>query len=572
MKQRIQEWKEKLEVSKGDMKWLMQEGKGTLRYMAGFLVISLIGMGFSLVSPYISKLVVDAVSGANPHFSWKLILLMLASSLLGLAFSAGSKIFSSYVNEKFAFSVRAKMFDRTQRGKWLNISKFHSGDMMVRLVTDVGTITSNILTLLPDLIVSFAQLLIILFIVFSYDPLLALIGLIAGPAGILITLVFRRATMRLQNEIRQSDSEYYTFFQENLSNVGVVKSFQLEDRNNSMFEGFRKRRMKTVMSRTYISIFSSIASRLVFLTAYILAFSRCASLLEQRLITYGTMTMFLTQVSQIQGAVRSVGGILPTLFTTVVSTRRVREITEQGSEDLSGSQEGCPEEVGIRAEHLSFTYEDRRVLNDISFRIRPGAHVGVIGPSGVGKTTLIRLMLALTEPEEGTLEYFYPDGSSEQASPKSRRLLSYVPQGNTLLTGTLRKNLQTGNPDATEEMMWKALEQAGAADFVRRNPKGLDLSVTERSGGVSAGQAQRICIARALMRDKPVLIFDEATSALDEKTERGIFENLITGIDKTCFIITHRSSMLRYCDTILEIYEDGSISIWEHPVDGGAAT
>ena len=545
------------------MLWLLEEGRGTLRYMWGFLLISLIGMGFSLVSPYISKLVVDAVSGANPHFSLELILLMLGSSLLSLLFSSGSRVFSSYVSEKFAFSIRAKMFDRTQRGSWLNISRFHSGDMMVRLGGDVSTVASNILTLLPDMIVSVLQLIIILVIVWSVDPILALIGLVVGPAGLVITLAFRARTMRLAEKMRQMDSEYYTFFSENLSNVGVVKTFQLEDRNNRFFDAFRKRRLKTVMRRTYLGILSSGCSSLVYTLAYILAFSRCARQLQAGLITYGTMTMFLAQMGQIQSAVRSVGNILPTLFTTVVSTRRVREITEQGNEDLSGSDGPVPETVGLRATHVSFTYDNETVLKDVSFEIPPKAHVGIIGSSGAGKTTLIRLLLALTSPDSGSLEYVLPDGSREPISPASRRLLAYVPQGNSLLTGSLRRNLLTGDPEATEEMMWKALEQADAAGFVRRDPKGLDLNVTERSGGISAGQAQRVAIARAIIRNRPVMIFDEATSALDEKTERRIFENLISTSDKTCLIITHRSSMLRYCDTVMSVDDDGHVRVWK---------
>ena len=201
------------------------------------------------------------------------------------------------------------------------------------------------------------------------------------------------------------------------------------------------------------------------------------------------------------------------------------------------------------------------VLRQVSFEIPAGSRVGIIGSSGAGKTTLIRLMLALIEPDSGRLEYLLPGGSREAVVPASRRLLSYVPQGNTLMTGTVRGNLLAGDPFAGDDEMWHALELADAAEFVRRDPDGLDMKIGENSGGISAGQAQRICIARALMRDKPVLIFDEATSALDEKTERRIFERLIAKSDKTCFIITHRSSMLKYCDTVMEVGDDGYVKV-----------
>ena len=188
-----------------------------------------------------------------------------------------------------------------------------------------------------------------------------------------------------------------------------------------------------------------------------------------------------------------------------------------------------------------------------------------MGSSGAGKTTFIRLLLSLITPDSGSLEYIDENNVSETVCPASRRFISYVPQGNTLLSGTVRSNLLTGNKDATEEQMWNALEMAGADEFVRNHPLQLDCVISEKAGGLSEGQAQRISIARALLRDKPVLILDEATSALDEATEALIFRRITQKTDKTCFIITHRRSMLQYCDLIMEIDKNGSCRLKENP-------
>ena len=563
MKNLLRKIKRKWNRNKGDVRWLILQSKGIKRYVLGFLAISFVSMAFSLASPIASKYVVDAVTGPNPAFRMEFVAIMLGTSIFSIILSGVSTIFSSYVNEKFAFSVRAKMFDRTQRGFWDKITAYHSGDMMARLNGDVEVIASNLISILPSLIVTSLQLIIILVIVLRTDPMLAVIGLIAGPIGLIVSYVFKKPFQKYQLLLRESQSEYYTFFQENLSNIGVVKSFQTEDRNNERFKEICDRRLKMVVKSARIRAAMSASTRLIYGVAYVLAFAWCAHQLQLSLqaggsYTYGTMTLFLSLVTQLQSAVGSLGSIIPQTFTTVVCARRVREITEQG-EERSDTTGEVPDRVGVRLEHVYFTYDDETVLKDISFEIPPLSHVGIIGSSGAGKTTLIRMLLALILPDSGTVQYLPEGGPAELASPHTRRLLTYVPQGNTLMTGTVRSNLLTGDPDASEEKMWWALDLADAAEFVKSDPKELDMLITERSGGISAGQAQRIGIARALMRDKPVIIFDEATSALDEATERRIFERLIACSQKTCFIITHRSTMLRYCDLVLEVNDDGHI-------------
>ncbi len=568
------DWK----TTKETARWLYGIGKNFKRYIFVFLIINLITMLMSLASAVAGRYVVDAATGFQTELFGRYIAIMLGTTLLSIFISMGANMFSGYVNEKFAFQVRADMFDRVQRSHWHKATKYHSGDMLSRLTADVDMIASNLISILPGTIVLGCQLVIVLCILLKNDPTLALIGLVVGPLGFLMATLSRKKYSIYQERLRESHSEYYSFLQESLSHIGVVKTFQLENTNNERFDTLRKKRMQLVIKSAALGNVMSSLMRLIYSLGYVAAFSWCAyrlttattvidpSGVEVATYTYGTMTLFLSLVSQIQSSIRGLGGVIPKLYSLVICAKRVREITELDAEDYTGKTE-VPNQIAVRATNVTFSYETEKgtVLNDISFDVPAGTHVGIIGSSGAGKTTFIRLLLALLQPDSGSLTYVDENGTEEHASPASRRFISYVPQGNTLLSGSVRTNLQAGNPDATDAEMWRALEMADAADFLKSASGGLDTVLTERAGGLSEGQAQRIAIARALLRDKPVLILDEATSALDEKTEAKMFERITSECKKTCFIITHRRSMLKYCDRILEIDDDGRVIFEKNP-------
>ncbi len=548
-----EEWKN----NKGHIVWIIKQGKGFRKYTVGFLLISFVSMIISLASSVAGKYVVDAATGFDTESFWKYILIMLSTTLVTIIISFFSSLFGSYVSEKFAFSIRAKMFDRVQRSRWYDISRFHSADMLSRLTGDVSNLASAIISIVPTAVVAFTELVIVAGILIYYDPVMAIIGLIVGPLGVVAGTVYRRKYIKYRKELRESESEYYSFFQETLLNLPVTKTFQLEESNEAFFAEFRKKRLSLVIKSSRLGAFMSVFMRLVYNIGYVAAFSWCAYRLSKPSggYTYGDMTLFLSLVSVLQGTIKSLGGIIPQMFSTVVAARRLREITEV-PEEVYTDRSDVPQKVGLEVTDVSFTYESEKVLDGVSISVKPSERVGIVGGSGAGKTTFIRLLLSLVEPDSG--EAFYiTDGVQEAVSPDSRRFISYVPQGNTLLSGTIRSNLLTADKNATDEQMWQVLEIACADKFVRKCPQGLDTPLSEKAGGISEGQAQRIAIARALLRNRPVLILDEATSALDEATESKIFERLTAQTDKTCFIITHRRSMLKYCDSVFEIDGEG---------------
>lgn len=554
----IKEWKN----NKDHLKWIVKQGKGFHKYVAGFLVINLISMLISLASSIAGKYVVDAATGFHTDRFWNYILIMLGTTLLTIVLSFFTTLFTSYVGEKFAFGIRAKMFDKVQRSRWFEISKFHSGDMLSRLTGDIGTLANAIITVVPSITVAFVEFVIVLIILLYNDPTMAIIGLVVGPLGLIIGTVFRRKYVRYQKKLRESESEYYSFFQETLANIPITKTFQTEDDNNRYFEDLRNKRLALVMKSSRINAVMYVCMRIVYNIGYVVAFSWCAYRLSRPEdgYTYGTMTLFLSLVSILQGTIRGMGSIIPQTFSALIAAKRIRAIADIENEDYTSS-DNIPKKVGVSIKNVSFTYDSEQILKDISLEVAPGERVGIVGTSGAGKTTFIRLLLSLTAPDTGSAEYILDGKDTETISPSSRRLISYVPQGNTLISGTIRTNLLTADKNATEDQMWTALELSDAAEFVRRSPEGLDTVIGEKAGGVSEGQAQRISIARALLRDRPVLILDEATSALDEDTEKNIFERLTKISHKTCFIITHRRSMLQYCDKVFEIADNGSASV-----------
>lgn len=545
--------------------WLLGLAKSYRKYILGFLAINFVTMLISLGSAVASRYVVDAATGFQSGLFYRYILIMLVASVLSIVIATVSGMFSSYVSEKFSFGIRVDLFNRVQRSVWHKLSKFHSGDLLSRLAGDVDTISGTLISVIPNVLVTGIQLVLVLFLLLSNDPTLALIALIVGPLGVLSSIFFRKQYTKYQEKLRQSHSEYFSFLQETMASIGVVKTFQLEDGKIQQLENIRNHRLWLVMRSARLSNIMGALMRLIYSIGYVVTFSWCAyQLSTNAAYTYGTMTLFLALVSQVQGSIRTLGGVVPQIFNLMVSAKRLYQITELENEDYT-PRDGQPNTLSVEVKNLEFRYddevEDRYVLKNLNFRIPAGVRVGVVGASGAGKTTFIRLLLALIKPTVGQVCYVDENGKPEEACPASRRFISYVPQGNTLLTGSVRTNLLAGNPDATEEQMWQALEQADAASFLRKSPKGLDTVLAESAGGLSEGQAQRISIARALLRDRPVLILDEATSALDENTEARIFQRISNLKGKTCFIITHRKSMLRYCDMLLTIDAEGHATL-----------
>jgi ABC-type multidrug transport system fused ATPase/permease subunit len=485
---------------------------------------------------------------------WFAILVLATAG--SIAISSVSGILSTLIHERYAFGVRSGVFERMLFSRCAQVTSYHSGDVMTRLTSDIDAISGGIATLIPSCCYLMVMLTVSFFVLYHYDHILALAALVLGPFGVLMSLLFGDQLRRYQKELNDNESAFRGFTQESIANITVVKAFQQERHFSKRLSDIRAQRLDLIRKRNIMNTVIRMAVNVMFSAGYLLAFGWGLYRLSRGEITYGTMSVLLSLTMQVQGPIMSLSSVVPQFINVLASVGRVMEMDGLDLEPqiAPGALSGA---VGVRLDAVSFSYDKECILRDVTIDILPGETVGLVGHSGSGKTTIARLLLSLIQPDRGQIVFYGRDGTQEPASAAARRLISYVPQGNTLLSGTIRSNLTMGSPDASDEALWRAVEIADAAQFVRDLPDGLDTSLSERAGTLSEGQAQRLAIARALLRASPVLILDEATSALDIEAERRIIKSLNThAADITCLVITHRLSLLNLCGRCYQILDN----------------
>ena len=378
--------------------------------------------------------------------------------------------------------------------------------------------------------------------------MLAILALCIAPVAGLASWFLGRKMKKLQVKVQESEAAYRSFIQESLANVLIVKSFANEGYSARRLTDLRENRFFWVFKRAKLSLASSTVLSLGFQIGYITAFAYGALQISRKLITYGTMSVFLTLVNRVQSPIIGLAQQIPRIAAILASAGRVMELQSIPLEEKLGDNIDS-ETIGLKINKLTFGYTDETVFEDVTLDIKPGEFVAIIGESGIGKTTLVRIIMSFMGALKGDVSFYNSKGDMEKANASTREFIAYVPQGNTLFSGTLRENIRMGNLDATEEEMWDALKLAAGYDFVKGLPDGLDTLIGERGHRLSEGQAQRIAIARAFVRKSPFLILDEATSALDMDTEQRVIEGLRNLTPRpTCLIITHRKSILKYCN------------------------
>ncbi len=431
--------------------------------------------------------------------------------------------------------------------------RHHSGDVLNRLQEDVRVVSSAFIVSLPNLIGTALQFVAATVFMLILDIRLSIIILIIVPVGLIAGKYITRRIRNLTLDIRRSDSQVQSHLQESVQHISLLQSLEYTDTSASTLDGLQSNLYGNELRRTKFSIISRIFISLAMQAGYLLAFFWGVWGISSGAVTYGMMTAFLQLVGQIQRPLVDMSSQIPSLIHSLASIDRLMELETQPKEEM-GEQQYLIAPVGIRIENLTFAYPDssKDLLHDFSYDFQPGSRTAIMGHTGVGKSTLIRLMLSLLKPNVGTVN-FYTAAEELPASPATRCNLVYVPQGNSLFSGTVRDNLLMGDPEATEEQM-KAVLHTAAADFVLDLPNGLDTQCFEAGAGLSEGQAQRIAIARALLRPGSVLLLDEFSSALDAETETALMERLTAALPgHTMIFITHREKIIEYCDSVLRM-------------------
>ncbi len=540
-------------------KWLMKYTKPYLGRIILMMIFSLAGTVSSLVMVNLTKKIIDNATEGNEFVALIVgyLVLVLALQAVGVV----SSLMSTVLSEKFSFGIRKQIYEKIINSHWMDVKKYHTGDLMTRLTSDAGNIANGIIGTIPNIIILVIELVLVFFTLFYYSPLLACFALLVAPVAALTSWWFGRKLKTLQIKVQESESSYRSFLQESLANLLVVKAFANEEYSANRLTKLRDERFYWVFKRAKLGLASSTSMSVAFQLGYIVAFAYGAMMIAAKTITYGTMSVFLTLVNRVQSPVLGLAQQIPKVVSILASAGRIMELQNMPLEEKEEITIQT-ERIGVDIKKLSFGYTDEAVLENVSLNVKPGEFVAIIGESGIGKTTLIRLIMSFMSDVQGDISFYNTYGESIRANASTRNFISYVPQGNTLFSGTVRDNILMGNLSATEEEIYDALKLSAGYDFVMELPEGLDTVIGERGHGISEGQAQRIAIARAFVRKAPLLILDEATSSLDEATELSVLEGLQALTPKpTCIIITHRKSILQYCDREIKIENSQTIEM-----------
>ena len=545
--------------------WLSKYSLHYKKEVLWYIFMGVLGTAVSLIGSILSKYVIDAVTGFNASG----IVAALVFFVLMQLFQILTRAISSRINMRVSIRVNqqitAQVYDKLLDTDWEALSAYHSGDLLTRVVGDVSTISSSILGWFPEFLTRLLQFFGTLGVILYYDATLAILALLSAPVTLLMSRYVIKMMRHHNQKMRQLSSELMVFNEESFQNIQLIKSFDRTDAYSQKHRQLQQRYKEASMDYNRFSIHKNTIMSMVGTVVALVCFCWGIYRLWSGHITYGTMTLFLQLSTTLASTFAALAGLVPSAVNAATAARRIMSIMELPSEDRSDAaaatafvQAHRSDPLKVEAKALSYYYEDGTpVLSDSAFIADAGQIVAFVGPSGEGKTTLLRLLLGIVRPKGGSLELCAEDGSRIAVSASTRALFAYVPQGNTMFSGTVRENLQLIRPDATEAQLYEVLQIACAEEFIRPLPLGLDTPVREQGGGFSEGQLQRLCIARALLSDAPILLLDEATSALDTETEQKVLQNIMQAHKgRTCIITTHRPSVLDISHQIYRIRHD----------------
>ena len=541
-------------TAKEIFQWLWRVLQGNRLQAILNATIGLLGVGLGLSSVWAMQRAIDIASGALDGSLYVAVGVMAALILGEFAVGISRVWVRNILGVKAQNRMQQRVLARLLRSEWRGREAMHSGDIINRLEQDVKTVVTFLTETLPSTVSTVAMFVGAFVYLLQMDTWLAITTVAILPIFILVSRIYIAYMRRYNRKVRDTDSLIQSLLTETMQHRMLVKTMEADEQMLHRLDNTQQTLRQWVRKRTAFSVASNFFLNLGFSIGFLIAFLWGALRLYAGTLTFGGMTAFLQLVNRIQGPARDLAKLVPAFVSVFTAAERLMEL-----EDIPEEQQGepcmLPAPCGVRFEHVTFNYGapgQQPALQDFSVDFKPGSCTAVMGETGSGKTTLIRLLLALIKPHQGSITIYFQGGEGESLSSLHRCNFVYVPQGNTLLSGTLRENLLLGNPCASEEQMQEALRLA-CADFVSELPDGLDTRFSEQGGGLSEGQAQRIAIARALLRPGSIMLFDEATSALDADTERKVLENILKDRQRTVIFVTHRKAVIDYCDQVLHI-------------------
>ena len=544
-----------------ELRWIWKYIKKYKRRVVLYVVIGFFSSTLTIAGSELSRRLINAVTGHDDSSILLLAALFVSFGLTNIVFSAVMSRISVSSNTMVTQDIREDIYSAVLFSKWKNLSGFRGGDILNRINNDVSTVSSAVLTWIPTFITKFFQFCCAFFLLLRYDKTMAFIALVGSPVTIVVSGFFLGKMRENSKTVRKKTSDLVSFLGESLGELQNIKVFDLVSDFSLRFKSVQSLLSEALISQNRFSVFGSAVISLMGLLVSYSCFGWSVYRLWSGRIDFGTMTMFIQLSSMLSAAFGSLVSLVPGAVSSTVCARRLIELSQLETEETENSdfekkfiEENAEDGLCVELENVNFGYGEKNpVLKNFEMTAFPGEIVALSGASGAGKTTVIKLLLAL---EEGAGDLFLKNkrGEKIEISPKTRAAFSFVPQGHSLFAGTIAENLRMIKPSATDEEIENALKIACAFDFVSRMREGIHSPLGEDTAGLSEGQAQRIAIARAVLKESPVLLLDEATSALDKETERKLIENLLSLKKKrTVIITTHRESLLSCCDRIYDV-------------------
>lgn len=545
-----------------ETKWMYTYAKKYKFQIVFYIFLGVLTTVMGLASSVGSKYLIDAVTGQDSGNIALIALFIVAMGLFSIGINAITTMISARINIKVNNEIQAEVFDKILVADWISMKEFHSGDLLNRLNGDVNTVASSILSWIPSLITRSAQFFGILAIILYYDPTMAVIALGSAPVMLIVSKTLMKKMRDYNKRMRQVSSDIMSFNEESFQNIQSIKAFDLVGLFSKRLRDVQQNYKDVFLDYNKFSVYTSSFMSVVGMFVAYACFGWGVYRLWTGHITFGTMTLFVQLSGQLSSSFKSIVSLVPSAISATTSAGRIMEFfkikDESELEDdkaklIQNNTQG--KGLSVVLDDVEFSYnENKTVFQHADVVANPGEIVALVGPSGEGKTTMIRLLLGLINTKSGNASIKDINGVSCKISSATRRFFAYVPQGNTIFSGTIAENMRMVKQDATDAEIVEALKAACAYDFVNKLPDGINSKVGERGSGFSEGQAQRLSIARALLRKSPILLLDEATSALDVFTERQVLRNIMNmGYARTCIVTTHRPSVLTMCDKVYKI-------------------
>ena len=534
------------------VRWLWHELRGNRLQSVLNALLGVADVALSLTQVWAVKHAIDIASGSEQGSIYWAVALMGLIILANFGVSIAGVWVRNILGIRAQNRMQQRMLAHILQAEWHSRERHHSGDVLNRLEIDVTTVVTFLTETVPNTLSVVLMFVGAFACMFVMDHTLAVLLVAIMPVFLAVSRIYVGKMRSLTRLVRDSDSHVQSAMQETVQHRMVVKTLEAGDGMVSRLESTQSELRSNVVKRTIFSIFSNFVLNLGFAIGYLVAFLWAAVRMSAGTLTFGGMTAFLQLVNKIQTPARNLTKLAPAFVSVLTAAERLIELLEEPLEP-QGEPQRMQAPCGLRLDDVTYRYEDgtRNVVDNLSFDFAPGTCTAILGETGAGKTTIVRMLLALARPTSGNI-YIYNKVESRELTALMRCNFVYVPQGNTLMSGTIRDNLLLGNPHASEADMWNALHRS-CADFVQMLPLGLDAKCGEQGGGLSEGQAQRIAIARALLRNGSIMIFDEATSALDADTECRLLESLLHDNRHTVIFITHRPAVLKYCTQTLRL-------------------